>query len=119
MQLEEKQYLLRKLSYPSHSHNELLYPLLKEWVNLSCVLPLKTQLHPCLRKLELAGNPGNLDPAVIFALRFLGIPFGMIFIILDSIAAPGSFMDGKGLLFGLPAAILGFYLPDLLLTIEN
>lgn len=67
------------------------------------------------RKLELAGNPGNLDPAVFFALRFVGLPLGLIFIILDRIAAPGSFMDGKGLLFGIPAAILGFYLPDLLL----
>jgi tight adherence protein C len=67
------------------------------------------------KKLEMAGNPGNMDPAVMFALRFLGIPFGAIFIILDYIAVPGSFMDGKGLLFGLPAAIFGFYLPDLLL----
>src|SRR5512139_566721 len=65
------------------------------------------------KKLELAGNPGNMDPAVIFALRFLGIPLGMIFIILDRVAAPGSFIDGKGLFFALPAAILGFYLPDL------
>jgi tight adherence protein C len=67
------------------------------------------------RKLELAGNPGNLSPGVVFAVRFLGIPIGGIFIILDSIAAPGTFMDGKSLLFGLPAAVLGFYLPDLLL----
>ena len=67
------------------------------------------------KKLEMAGNPGNMDPAVMFALRFLGIPFGAIFIILDYIAVPGSFMDGKGLLFGLPAAIFGFYLPDMLL----
>jgi tight adherence protein C len=67
------------------------------------------------RKLELAGNPSNLDPAVFFALRFLGIPLGGIFIYLDYLAAPGSFMDGKGLLIGLPAAILGFYLPDLFL----
>jgi len=67
------------------------------------------------RKLELAGNPGNFDPAVFFALRFLGIPFGAFFFIIDALAAPGSFFDGKGLMFGLPAAILGFYLPDLLL----
>jgi tight adherence protein C len=67
------------------------------------------------KKVELAGNPGNVDPAIFFALRFLGIPFGAVFIIIDYLAAPGSFMDGKGLLFGLPAAILGFYLPDLLL----
>jgi tight adherence protein C len=67
------------------------------------------------KKVELAGNPWNVDPTIYFALRFLGIPFGLIFIFLDRIAPPGSFMDGKGILFGLPAAILGFYLPDLLL----
>ena len=67
------------------------------------------------RKLELAGNPGNMDPAVFFALRFVGLPFGGVFLVLDHIAKPGTFMDGKGLLLGLPAAILGFYLPDLLL----
>ena len=67
------------------------------------------------KKLELAGNPGNVDPAVFFALRFVGIPLGGIFLILDHIAKPGTFLDGKGLLLGLPAAILGFYLPDLLL----
>ena len=67
------------------------------------------------KKLELAGNPGNMDPAVFFALRFVGLPFGAIFIILDSVAKPGTFMDGKGLILGLPAAVLGFYLPDLLL----
>ncbi len=27
------------------------------------------------RKLELAGNPGNLSPSVLFALRFFGLPF--------------------------------------------
>ena len=67
------------------------------------------------RKLELAGNPGNLDPAVFFALRFLGLPFGGIFLYLDKIADPAAIMDGKGLLFGIPAAVFGFYLPDLLL----
>jgi tight adherence protein C len=67
------------------------------------------------KKLELAGNPGNLDPSVFFALRFLGLPLGGVFLFLDRVAQPGSMMDGKGLLFGIPAAILGFYLPDLLL----
>jgi tight adherence protein C len=67
------------------------------------------------KKMEMAGNPGNMDPALMFALRFLGIPFGAIFIVLDYFASPGSFVDGKGLLFALPAALIGFYLPDLLL----
>jgi tight adherence protein C len=67
------------------------------------------------KKLELAGNPGNLDPAVFFALRFLGLPLGALFFYLDSVAVEGSIMDGKGLLFGIPASIIGFYLPDLIL----
>jgi len=67
------------------------------------------------RKLELAGNPGNLDPAMIFALRFLGLPLGALFFYLDSVAIEGTLMDGKGLIYGIPASILGFYLPDLIL----
>jgi tight adherence protein C len=67
------------------------------------------------KKLELAGNPGNLDPAMFFALRFLGLPLGALFMYLDTIATEGSFMDGKGLILGIPASIFGFYLPDLLL----
>jgi tight adherence protein C len=67
------------------------------------------------RKLELAGNPGNLDPSIFFLGRFLGIPIGVVFFFLDNIAAPGTIMDGRGLMFGIPASILGFYLPDLLL----
>lgn len=67
------------------------------------------------KKLEMAGNPGNLDPAIVFALRFLGLPLGAVFLYLDSIAVEGSFMNGKGLIIGIPASIIGFYLPDLLL----
>jgi tight adherence protein C len=67
------------------------------------------------KKVELAGNPGNLDPTIFFALRFVGIPLGLIFIFLARVAPEGSFLHGKGLLLGLPAAVLGFYLPDLLL----
>jgi tight adherence protein C len=40
---------------------------------------------------------------------------GALFLYLDSIAVKGSIMDGKGFIFGIPASILGFYLPDLLL----
>ncbi len=67
------------------------------------------------RKMELAGNPGNLDPAVFFALRFVGLPLGALFLILANYAPPNSFMEGKGLMFGIPASLLGFYLPDLFL----
>ncbi len=93
----------------------IIMPLAKRMGEIVMRFTPQNSITSMSRKLEMAGNPWNIDPAVLFALRFLGIPFGMIFIILDYIAAPGSFMDGKGLIFGLPAAVVGFYLPDILL----
>jgi tight adherence protein C len=93
----------------------IIMPIAKKMGEFVMRFTPQNSINSMAKKLEMAGNPGNLDPAVMFALRFLGIPLGAIFIILDSIAAPGSFMDGKGLIIGLPAAVLGFYLPDLYL----
>jgi tight adherence protein C len=93
----------------------IIVPIAKKMGEFVMRFTPQNAINSMSKKLELAGNPGNMDPAVFFALRFVGIPFGGIFIILDHFAASGSFMHGKGLLLGLPAAILGFYLPDLLL----
>ncbi len=93
----------------------IIMPIAKKMGEFVMRFTPQNSINSMAKKLEMAGNPGNLDPAVMFALRFVGIPLGAIFIILDSIAAPGSFMDGKGLMIGIPAAILGFYLPDLFL----
>jgi tight adherence protein C len=93
----------------------IVYPIAKRMGDFVMRFTPQNAIASMSRKLELAGNPGNVDPAVFFALRFLGIPFGLIFIILGRMAPPGGFMYGKGLLFALPAAIFGFYLPDILL----
>jgi tight adherence protein C len=93
----------------------IIVPIAKRFGELVMKFTPQNAIQAMSRKLELAGNPGNLDPAVFFALRFLGLPLGGIFLYLDKIAQPGAMMDGKGLLFGIPAAIFGFYLPDLLL----
>jgi tight adherence protein C len=93
----------------------IIVPIAKRMGNFVMKFTPQNAITSMSKKLELAGNPGNMDPAVFFALRFVGIPLGGLFILLDSMAAPGSFMDGKGIILGLPAAVLGFYLPDLLL----
>jgi tight adherence protein C len=93
----------------------IIYPLAKRLGELVMRFTPQNAIQQMSKKLELAGNPGNLDPAIFFALRFVGLPLGGLFLFLDSIAQKGAVMDGKGLLFGIPAAVLGFYLPDLLL----
>lgn len=67
-------------------------------------------------KLEMAGNPGGMDPTVFYSLRFLGLLLGGLFLFLSSIAPKGSILEGKGLLYGSGAAVLGFFLPQLWLS---
>jgi tight adherence protein C len=93
----------------------VIIPIAKRLGDIVLRFTPQNSITQMARKLELAGNPGNLDPAIFFAMRFLGLPLGALFFYLDSIALPGSFVDGKGLIIGIPASILGFYLPDLLL----
>ncbi len=93
----------------------IIIPMAKKMGEFVMRFTPQNSINSMSRKLELAGNPGNFDPAVFFALRFVGIPFGLIFVFLDRVAAPGSFFDGKGLILGLPAAVFGFYLPDIIL----
>ncbi len=93
----------------------VIYPMAKKMGEFVMRFTPQNSINAMSRKLELAGNPGNMDPSVFFALRFLGIPFGLIFIFLDRIAAPGSFFDGKGIILALPAAVFGYFLPDIIL----
>lgn len=65
------------------------------------------------RKLELAGNPRGIDPTIFWALRFLGISLGILMLFLAAIAPQGSILKGRGLLYGIPAGLIGFYLPEL------
>jgi tight adherence protein C len=65
------------------------------------------------KKLERAGNPSGLDPTLFWALRFLGLGLGVVFLFVSFVAPEGSFIKGRGLLIALPAAALGFYLPEL------
>ncbi|GAB4499803.1 MAG: type II secretion system F family protein [Anaerolineales bacterium] len=67
-------------------------------------------------KLEMAGNPGGMDPTVFYSLRFTGLLLGGLFLFLSSVAPKGSILEGKGLLYGSGAAVLGFFLPQLWLS---
>jgi tight adherence protein C len=93
----------------------ILYPIARKLGDVALKFTPQNAIQSISHKLEMAGNPGNIDPAIFFAARFLGLPLGALFFFLDRVAQPGSFMDGKGLLLGIPAAVFGFYLPDLLL----
>ncbi len=67
-------------------------------------------------KLELAGNPKGLDPALFWALRFVAaVGFGALLFFVFSISSV-SWTWGRKLLIVSTFVALGFYLPELLLT---
>jgi tight adherence protein C len=76
----------------------------------------QNSIQETARKLEQAGNPTGLDPTVFWALRFAGLALGILFLFLSAVAPEGSFLKGRGLLIAIPAAVLGFYLPELWLS---
>lgn len=110
-----EQASLEEIELSQPFSQRVVMPIAKRFGDLVMRFTPQNSITQITKKLELAGNPGNLDPALFFVLRFLGLPLGALFVYLDTIAVPGSFIDGKGFILGIPASILGFYLPDLLL----
>lgn len=92
----------------------VIYPMARRLGELALRITPQNAIQQVGKKLDMAGNPGRIDPTMFFAFRFLGIPLGLIVIALGKIL-PNSLFATKGLIIAIPASILGFYLPDLLL----
>jgi tight adherence protein C len=92
----------------------VIYPMARRLGELALRITPQNAIQQVGKKLDMAGNPGRIDPTMFFAFRFLGIPLGLIVLALGKIL-PNSLFASKGLLIAIPASILGFYLPDLLL----
>ena len=93
----------------------VVYPIARQLGELAIRFTPQNAIQQVSKKLDMAGNPGNIDPALFFAFRFFGIPLGGVVLLLGRILPPGNFFQEKGLIVAIPASILGFYLPDLLL----
>jgi tight adherence protein C len=92
----------------------VVYPMARKLGELAVRFTPQNAIQQVAKKLDMAGNPGRIDPTLFFAFRFFGIPLGLVVIALGKIL-PNSLFATKGLMIAIPASILGFYLPDLLL----
>lgn len=93
----------------------IIYPIARKLGDLAIRFTPQNAIQQVAKNLERAGNPGNLDPALFFAFRFLGLPLGLLLLFLDLASPPGNPLKGKGLWMALGGSALGFYLPDLLI----
>lgn len=93
----------------------VIYPMARRLGELAIRFTPQNAIQQVAKKLDMAGNPGNIDPALFFAFRFFGLPLGAVVLLLGRVLPDGNFFEQRGLLVAVPASILGFYLPDLLL----
>jgi tight adherence protein C len=91
----------------------IVFPIARKMGQLALRFTPQNAIQQTTKKLELAGNPGGMDPTVFWALRMAGLSLGALLFFVASIAPEGSFLKGRGLLIGIPAAAMGFFLPEL------
>lgn len=96
--------------------DRIILPLARSLGEVALKFTPQNAIHGTSRKLELAGNPRGLDPTVFLSMRMAGISLGILVLVVATIAPEGSFLKGKGLLYGIPAGALGFFLPELWLS---
>jgi tight adherence protein C len=94
----------------------IVMPLARKLGEIALRLTPQNALQNTQRKIELAGNPKGLDPTIFWAMRFItGVLVGVLMAFLMSIGLKNWTWGTKILvIFGF--VILGFYLPELLLT---
>lgn len=93
--------------------DRIIFPIARRLGEVALRFTPQNAINETGRKLELAGNPGRLDPTLFWSLRLAGISLGFLMLFLSAISPSDSFLKGKGLLYALPASALGFYLPEL------
>lgn len=106
---------LEEIELSQPFQERVIFPIARKFGELALRFTPQNAIQQTAKKLERAGNPGGLDPTLFFAFRFLGLPLGGLFILLDALVGAGNPIDGKGLYFAIPTSVFGFYLPDLLL----
>jgi tight adherence protein C len=96
--------------------DRIILPIARSLGEIALKFTPQNAIHGTSRKLELAGNPRGLDPTVFLSMRMAGISLGVLMLFVATIAPEGSFLKGKGLIYGIPAGALGFFLPELWLS---
>ncbi len=91
----------------------ILFPIARKLGELALRFTPQNAIQQTAHKLELAGSPGGMDPTVFWALRMAGLSLGAFLFFVATIAPEGSFLQGRGLMIGIPAAAMGFFLPEL------
>ncbi|MGB9640147.1 MAG: type II secretion system F family protein [Anaerolineales bacterium] len=94
----------------------VIFPLARKFGELATRFTPQSALQGTAHKLELAGSPRGLDPTIFWASRFIvALIAGGIILFLFTLGLKDWSWGRKFLVIAI-FAILGFYIPELLLT---
>jgi tight adherence protein C len=107
---------LEELELSQPFAERIVYPVARKLGELAIKFTPENALRSTTKKLELAGNPGRIDPTMFLALRFIcGLLFGGLLFLVFSVA-PEKMALGRELLIVTAFVILGFFFPELWLS---
>jgi tight adherence protein C len=93
--------------------DRVLIPMARKFGEFVTRFTPQNAIQTIAHKLELAGNPRGLDPAVFWAMRFvLAFVFGGLLIFIFSISSL-NWTWGRKLMIAILFGFLGFYFPEM------
>ena len=107
---------LEKIEMSLPFTERVIFPTARRFGEFATRFTPQNALQSTAKKLDLAGNPGKLDPTLFLSLQFLaGLLFGGILLLAFSLGT-AKIPLGQRMLFTIGGVIVGFYFPQLWLT---
>jgi tight adherence protein C len=94
----------------------IIFPAARKLGELVTKFTPQNSIQSISVKLERAGNPAGLDANVFFTFKLFGLALGIFIYWLAGVSPESSPLHGRGLIAGLLAAVVGFQIPDLLIS---
>jgi tight adherence protein C len=107
---------LEKIELSLPFTERIIFPVARKLGEFAVRFTPQNALQSIARKLELAGNPGRLDPTMFLSLQFISaLVFGGVLVLVFSIGGD-TFKIGQRLIYSVLGFVIGFYFPQLWLS---
>ncbi len=107
---------LEKIELSLPFRERIIFPMARKLGDLAVKFTPQNAMRSIARNLELAGNPGRMDPTVFLAMQFIISVVLLIVLIVVFTVGQSDWPIGQKILMAAGGAVIGFYLPQLWLT---
>lgn len=107
---------LEKIELSLPFQERIIYPVARKLGELAVKFTPQNALQSVSRKLELAGNPGRLEPTVFLALQFVAAGVFGVILFLAITLGQTDWPLGQKFLIVIGGVLIGFFFPQIWLT---